>query len=260
MRSKIALATALALCLVAPASAMAETAYSFKGDGVTAAVASSLAMFDVSSVEIGASRDSGQGGKVSLAGKKKGCPKGKGKKKGACPEPPTPAGCAPFQPGEKGQGQPTVMLTDAATESAPAEHKVTLAQSTADVRGEASYAYFNVQVDPASADAGLYVLFEFPTRRDYDLSLFHTDGSYAARSRAFNPVYPDPSGRLSTTGHGGEATDRSEKLVGIRTADCGGWTVAAENHLGEGGDFTLKLWLGEAKTDPQEPGKEKPRS
>lgn len=172
---------------------------------------------------------------------------------------PKPAACAPFTPGEAGVEQPTVMLKDSATEAEPVAQTVTLDESVADLtfgRTEATYSYFNIQVDTANPDAGLWILLEFPTRRDYDLNLLHTDGSYAARARSFNTVLPAPL--ISTPGHGGEGTDHSEKLLGIRTADCGGWTLSVENHLGEGGDFDVQLWLGEAMTDPQAPGEETP--
>lgn len=188
----------------------------------------------------------------------KGCKKGKGKKKG-CKKP--PVACATFVPGEAGTDKPLLTVTDAATEEAPVEQTINLDLSTADVAGDPTSDAFNIQVDSAAADAGLYVLFEFPMRRDYDLNLLHPDGSYAARSRRFNTVSettdqgPFP---ISANGHGGAGTDASEKLDGIRTADCGGWTLQAENWLGEGGEFTIKVWLGEAKVDPQAPGEEPP--
>lgn len=208
-------------------------------------------------------------------GQKKGCGKGKGKQKGACggvpgkPKSPAPGGaCTPSTPAAAGKDKPTVVITDAATESAPVEQKVTVGASLADARllsqipaaGPLAVTVdtFNIQVDPAAANAGLWVSVEFPTRRDIDLSLFHPDGSYAARARSFNPVIGTPAAIFSAPGHGGEGTDHSEKLLGIRTNDCGGWTLAVENHFGENLNLSVKLWLGEAKTEPQEAGKEKP--
>lgn len=169
------------------------------------------------------------------------------------------AACAAFQPGEAGTDKPLVKVTDAATEEKPVVQTVTLEPSLSEgLVDEASHDYFNVQVDSKAKDAGLYVLFEFPMRRDYDLELLHTDGSYAARSHDFNLMYsPDPR-TYHNEGHGGEATDHSEKLVGIRTSDCGGWTVETVNWLGEGGEFEVKVWLGDVVHDPQEPGAETP--
>ena len=192
----------------------------------------------------------------------KGCKKGKGKKKG-CTKP--PVGCAPFTPGEAGKDKPTVILTDAATEAAPVEQKVNLAASLGDARQgpmpaagpfAESYDYFNVQVDSASPNTGLYVLFEFPERRDYDLEMLHLDGSYAARSHDFNPVCGVPGLSCANEGVGGEAGTNYEKLVGINTTDCGGWTIEAVNWLGEGGEMTVKMWLGEVVNEPQAPGTE----
>ena len=175
-----------------------------------------------------------------------------------------PAVCATYVPGEKGAGKPTITVTDAATESAPVVQKVNLAQSIADadVVGagvlEPGLDAFNVQVDTANPDAGLYALFEFPMRRDYDLELWWADGSYAARSHDFNLLYSPNPDTYANGGHAGEATDASEKIVGVRTPDCGGYTVETVNWLGEGGEMEVKLWLGEVKNEPQAQGAEVP--
>ncbi|MFN2388038.1 MAG: hypothetical protein ABR575_00305 [Actinomycetota bacterium] len=197
----------------------------------------------------------------SEAKKKKKCKKGS-KKKG-CKKPPPVKECAAFTPGEAGADAPLVPVTDAATEEAPATATVTLEPSTADAQvGDPSYAFVNLQVDSAAPDAGLYALIEFPARHDYDLDLLHPDGSYAARSHAWNTMIeandqPVPAfGPLPSTGHGGESTASSEKLVGIRTADCGGWTLRVGNWFGTGGDREIKLWLGEVVNEPQAPGEE----
>ena len=166
-----------------------------------------------------------------------------------------PAVCAAFTPGERGADQPTVKVTDANTETAPLLQPVTLDPEVTEGIVSHSESVFNVQVDSAAKEAGLYILFEFQDRRDYDMNVYHTDGSYAARAHGFQPILgTEPTleaeaGNLS--GHAGESTPNSEKIVGIRTSDCGGWTVSAENYLGEGGDFEIKLWLGEIKNDPQ---------
>ena len=174
--------------------------------------------------------------------------------------------CGAFAPGEVGADKPTLVVKSTATEAAPAIQKVTLEphffEGAHPDYTPASYDAFNVQVDSATKDAGLYALVEFPARRDVDMNLYHTDGSYAARSHGFQPVlgiHPtidEEQGNLG--GHGGESTDHSEALVGIRTNDCGGWTLEVANYFGEGGEFEVKLWLGEAKNDPQAPGAEMP--
>jgi hypothetical protein len=179
-----------------------------------------------------------------------------------------PAVCAPFTSSIEGADKPTVVVTDAATEAQPLVQPVTLDMSAgdADLLGAgappAAHDHLNIQVDSKAKDAGLYVLFEFPDRRDYDLNLLHQDGSYAARSHGFNlllgahAAVDENFGNLS--GHGGESTPTSEKLVGIRSTDCGGWTLDVANYLGEGGEMEVKLWLGESKFEPQAPGAETP--
>ena len=170
-----------------------------------------------------------------------------------------PAVCSPYQPGEKGTGKPTITVTDTATEQAPAVQKVTLGGSYSEgIIDEATADAFNVQIDSKAKQVGLYVLFEFPPRRDYDLELWYADGSYAARSHDFNLLYSPNPDTYSNEGHAGESSDTYEKIVGVKTPDCGGYTVEAVNWLGEGGEFEIKLWLGEIKNDPQAPGAETP--
>ncbi|HYI45190.1 MAG TPA: hypothetical protein VE174_06995 [Actinomycetota bacterium] len=170
--------------------------------------------------------------------------------------------CPGFVPGEAGAGKPTIKLTDAATEAAPVVQKVTLAESAADLTQGFTAAgtdAFNIQVDSAATTVGVYALIEFEPRNDIDLNLLHPDGSYAARSRSWNTIQestdqgPFP---ISSQGYGGEGTDHSEKLVGIGTNDCGGWTLTVENYLGMGGEYEVKLWVGEMKNAPQAPGED----
>jgi hypothetical protein len=200
---------------------------------------------------------------MSTPASNKGCTKGKGQKNG-CKK--SPVACKAFAPGERGADKPTLVATDAATEEAPLEQKITLAESVADLdlTGEipdegplaASVEFFNVQVDTTSATTGLYMLFEFDERRDYDMDLLHVDGSYAARSHGFNTICGAPQPNCTNDGHGGEPTSNSEKLVGISTSDCGGWTTELTNWLGEGGEMTVKVWLGEVANEPLAPGEE----
>lgn len=213
-------------------------------------------------------------GKNDPPGKKKGCTKGKGKKRGCegkgkkSPKTGKPgAACTSFTPGEAGKEKPTVTVTDAATEDKPLEQTVVLDASVADATQgltASSHDAFNFVIDSNSPDAGLYALIEFPARNDYDLNMMYTDGSYAARSHAWNtvielndtplpPVFPNG---ISKTGHGGASTATSEKLVGIKVDDCSGWTMDVANYLGQGGEMTVKLWLGDANIDPKAKGEE----
>ncbi|HEV2756682.1 MAG TPA: hypothetical protein VG318_13010 [Actinomycetota bacterium] len=186
------------------------------------------------------------------------------KKKKPKPKPPAPAVCQPYTPGELGTDKPTVVVTDAATEAAPVEQKVTMAMSLANYDPGAntgpfaiSSDFFNVQVDTANPEAGLYAYLEFPERHDYDLDLHYADGSYAARSHDGNTLL-GVQDLGQNGGHAGEATNKSEKIVGVRTPDCAGYTVETQNWFGQGGEFTVKLWLGEIKNDPLAPGEEVP--
>ncbi len=182
-------------------------------------------------------------------GKAKGCDKGNGKKKGCKPAP--PASCAPYVPGEKGKDAEAIVLTDAATAEAPVEKKIDMEFGWTDFTPAAvdqhSHAYFNLQVDTEAAEKGLWAHLEFPDRRDFDLELTYPNGNQAAVSGGFNPHHPSD---LSDPGHGGESTTHSETLLGIRTADCGGYTLDVANAAGEASTVTLTLWLGEPQTDP----------
>jgi hypothetical protein len=191
---------------------------------------------------------------------KKGCKKGKGQKKG-CKKPKT---CPAFVPGEMGVEAETVKVTDAHTAEAPLIVPVTLDQEFDEgLDGSAPSFFVNAQVDPKKGKTtGFYATFEFPDRRDYDLWAFRPDGSEAASSHGFSPlietqgapsVGPIPLDQSNTaTNHAGETTVNSENIVGVITPDCGGYTVRVDNYLGEGGDFELKLFLGEGKTEPKE--------
>ena len=184
------------------------------------------------------------------------------KKKKPKPPAPAPAVCAAYTPGELGAEKPTVVVTDAATEAAPLEQKVTLDRSDAnyDLVGDGTGPFaiasdfFNLQVDTANADAGLYVYIEFPERRDYDIDLSYPDGSYAARSHDGTTLLG--TGQGVNGGHAGESTTTSEKIVGVRTSDCGGYTLETSNWFGEGGEITVQMWLGAVANEPLAPGEE----
>lgn len=193
----------------------------------------------------------------------KGCTKGKGKKKG-CKKPPV-ASCAPYTPGELGAEQPTVTVTDAHTAEAPLLVPISLDAAVDEGvlealdQGETPRAYFNVQVDGAAASAGLYATFEFQSHRDYDFWAYNPDGTGAASSHGFQPLIdtkglPGNADQSNTaSNHAGESTATSESIVGLITPDCGGYTFEASTYLGEGGDFEIKVWLGEGVTAPGVP-------
>lgn len=176
-----------------------------------------------------------------------------------------PKACAAYQPGELGADATTVKVTDANTADAPVLVPITLGPAFDEGvleltgAGETPRAFFNVQVDSAAASAGLYATFEFQTHRDYDFWAYNADGSEAASSHGFQPLIdtkglPEDADQSNTaSNHAGESTATSENIVGLITPDCGGYTFEAATYFGEGGDFEVKVWLGEGKTAPGVP-------
>lgn len=183
---------------------------------------------------------------------------------------PKPAACAPYTPGELGAEADTVVVTDAHTAEAPLTYAFSLDANVdeglrdiigVEQLGGTPRAHVNVQVDSAGPEAGLYVTWEFGERQDYDLWAYFADGTGAASSHGFQPLietrgtevplYGEPAN--TTSNHGGESTVSSESLVGIITPDCGGYTLDMANYLGTGGDFELKVWLGEGTIAPGVP-------
>lgn len=181
-----------------------------------------------------------------------------------------PAVCATYTPGDLGSGKPTVTVTDANTEAAPLTQKVTLDRSVADLDPvgtglvSSSTDAFNLQVDSKAKDVGLYLTLNFDTRRDYDLWLRYADGSEAAGSHGWNTVVEDPADAVdpglgvSKEGYASDSTDSSENIIGVHVTDCSGWTVEVDNYLGEGGELTVKAWLGDIKNEPLAPGQDEP--
>lgn len=176
-----------------------------------------------------------------------------------------PKVCAPFQAGELGAEAETVVVTDAHTAEAPLAHAFSLDmafdEGVAEAldAGETPHHYVNVQVDSAAKTAGLYVTWEFDSNRDYDLWAYNADGTEAASSHGFQPLIategqPEPADQSNTgTNHAGHSTATSENIVGLITNDCGGYTIDTATYFGEGGDFELKIWLGEGTTAPGVP-------
>lgn len=173
-----------------------------------------------------------------------------------------PKACTAFQPGELGAEAETIVATDAHTAEAPLTHAFNLGPAVDEGVGEAAgndltpHHYVNVQVDSKAKTAGLYVTWEFQTNQDYDLWAYTADGMEAGASHGFQPLIatagqPAPADQSNTgSNHGGESTATSENIVGLITSDCGGYTLDMATFLGQGGDFELKVWLGEGTTEP----------
>jgi hypothetical protein len=172
-----------------------------------------------------------------------------------------PAVCASYVPGELGAEAETLVVTDTATAEAPLTQALSFEPYFLEgADGGHGVQVVNVQVDSNAKTAGLYVTFEFGDRRDYDLFVRWPDGSEAASSHGFNPLIetqgqPEGVDQSNTaSNHAGETTAGSENIVGLITADCGGYTVEFNNYFGEGGDFEAKFWLGEGTEEPLAPG------
>lgn len=206
-------------------------------------------------------------GHQETPGKKKGCGKGKGKKKGChknikgsvvTPVDLQPKPCSSYKPGEMGAGAPSIKLTDAngyfsrktIVFDQPGGVKLGVDEIDGETGGDS---YFNIQVEPAAERTGLWARLEFAERRDYDLILFDRKGNEVASSKGFNVVH-DETDILSPDSPGGESSNASETLRGIRSSRCAGYTLNVSSAAAEGGELTLHLWLGPIGFTPGKAG------
>jgi hypothetical protein len=190
---------------------------------------------------------------------KKNCKKKKGKAKKKCKKAAgeAPGGEAPGQacpayvPGEAGAEAESVTVTDEATEEAPLEVAVPTGPGLGAGRNPGglgafvSHAYRNIQVDTSGTEAGLWIRVESNEIADYDLYLDRADGSNVAAAGGY-AIEQDGDESDSHTEPG------AETLTGIKTADCGGYTLDIVGAATAGGSVTLKVWLGEALFTPAE--------
>ncbi len=156
------------------------------------------------------------------------------------------AACKAYVPGEMGAQAETTRITDKATEEEPIEIEVPFAPA-AGASATQTHEYHNVQVDSKAKEAGLYARLESPPTDDPDLYVYWDNGNRAAVAGGFNQA---PVGPLDGTGSGGHSEIGAEQIDGLRTKDCGGFTLDMVNWAGIGGTYTLKLWLGEIQNDP----------
>lgn len=166
-----------------------------------------------------------------------------------------PAACAAYVPGEQGAEAESFVVTDAHTAEAPLEVTVTHA-APPDSFGASFFS--NIQVDSAASEAGLYISYEFAVYEDHDLYVYYPDGTEAAVVGGFNPAPFIPANEVFATdgtGSGGHSEQGAEVLDGLRTPDCGGYTVDFHGFLTEGGEYTARVWLGEIVNDPAPPAR-----
>lgn len=167
-----------------------------------------------------------------------------------------PPVCAPMVPAEKAADAEIVKVTDAATAEAPIEVVLTtgpgmgMGRPGSDFNGvptgdAASESFVNVQVDSVAPSAGLYAQITFTEAWDYDLYLDDSEGTEIAHSAGF-------FNQSSAAGAQGASDIGSETIMGLETADCGGYSVDVVGATTPGEDVTLKLWLGEVQAPPAE--------
>lgn len=162
--------------------------------------------------------------------------------------------CKPYAAPERSADVETVTVTDKATAEAPLEVTVATHEGIGMGRNPAtfgalvSHAFQNVQVDSKAKSAGLYMRVEFPDYNDYDLYLDRADGTTAAQAAGFSDAEALQDGDTSD----GHTEIGAEQVTGIKTADCGGYTADIVGATTQGGDVTVKLWLGEATYDPNQ--------
>lgn len=161
-----------------------------------------------------------------------------------------PKACKAFKAKTDGKGQPTSVVTDAATADKP----VTVTLATAPGAGLSSpdgpsgdippggptHAYYNVQVDSKAKTANLHVKLEYLAPLDYDLYL-RSEGAALAYSAGFSA--PVPGTPVDGTGNGGHTDIGSENIDGWPATDCAGYTIDVVSATTPGGDVTLKFWL-----------------
>lgn len=161
--------------------------------------------------------------------------------------------CKPYKPGELGAEAKTIKVTDKATAEKPLEVILDLDMGAGQATGTPvdavttaaqSHAYYNVQVDSKLKEAGLFVRLASPMPDDNDLYLLHSTGTEAAHAAGFHGGGPVPI--YDSNQNGGHTEADAEYLDGIRTKDCGGYTVHAVGANSRGGAVSLQFWLEKA--------------
>lgn len=177
-------------------------------------------------------------------------------------KPPVPAGCPEFKPIEpaspSGQTaevleQEVLKITDEHTEEAPLvleyEHGAAL-WSINQVPIQEDTVFFNLQIDTAAADTGLYVFQEWAHAPGSDMDLYLWDGTTgeeATHSGSSNAA-PEPLPPAPVVGdtHGqGTGAWGLESISGFPVNDCAGFTAESRAFSTAGEDMTMTIWLGE---------------
>jgi hypothetical protein len=154
--------------------------------------------------------------------------------------------CPTYVPGENGAGEKVNVVTDAHTEAAPLQIKLTLEPGLGlgrDPAGEGamvSHVYVPIQIDTAAATGGaLYSHLTWGTVvEDFDQYLDDAEGNQIANSAGYGP---EDDGSPADSEH----DFGSEKIISVDSTDCQGYTLDAVGAATHGGEVTLSLYLGE---------------
>lgn len=152
-------------------------------------------------------------------------------------------GCATYQPGTNGDGQPVTVVTDKATADKPVTIELEtgpglgIGRDASSPEGEhVSHAYANIQVDSAAPSANLFVSVAFTPAYDYDLYLDTADDTQLAASAGFGPLAFGASDyEQSDVG--------SETIAGFSANDCDGYTADIVGATTPGETVTVTVWL-----------------
>jgi hypothetical protein len=173
-----------------------------------------------------------------------------------------PKGCpavTPVEPASDSQQTaevlevPVVKVTDAHTAEAPLVFEYTHGPAFWTILQEPvqeDTVFFNIQVDPAAADTGLYVRQEWAALPGTDMDLYVWDaytGEQATNSGSSNltPVTVDPPSPAPHTGVTETGAWGFESVSGFPVSDCAGFVIESRAFTTKGEDMSLKVWLGE---------------
>lgn len=178
----------------------------------------------------------------------------KKKKKKPVPSCPTFTPIEPNSPSEQTSEvleQPVATVTDAHTAEKPLvfefEHGPAFWTITQDPIQEDTV-FFNIQVDSAAPDVGLYVFQEWAKVPGSDMDLYVWDGASgeeATHSGSSN-LAPEPLPPTPVINHGQTTGGWGlESVSGYPVLDCAGFTVESRAFSTPGESMTLSVWLGE---------------
>jgi hypothetical protein len=185
-------------------------------------------------------------------------------KKKKKPKPPAPVGCPVFTPVEPASDSeqtsevaeaPVAKVTDEHTAEKPLvmEYSHGAAFWTINqVPVQEDTVFFNLQVQTAQPERGLYVFQEWSKTPGSDMDLYLWDGatgeqavSSGSSNLAPQPLPPTPPvNHGQTTGAWG-----LESISGFPVTNCAGYTAESRAFTSPGEDMTLSVWLGDPIVD-----------